>query len=390
MSMPLVAQQAPPSADTLVITAAGSADTNFGSAILLGVAPNAASYVRFDLSGVPAGASVSKALLRLYVDAVTAAGSFDVYEVDRAWSENTLTFNTQPLPLGPSATGSHPIALTSANRSQFLQIDITSLVQNWTSHAIANNGVALALTTPAGAFLFDSKESTLPSHGPQLEITVAGPPGVQGRRGPPGPAGRQGPQGVTGPPGVQGPTGSTGPQGPPGPQGLPGIGVGGMQEFTNPTNVPVFPYLWTAPPGVRHVMVEMWGGGAGGNALGPGGGAAYSRSIVAVTPGAIYTIFVGGGGAGGVEGFSGGDSSMSVAGTTLIFAGGGLGMNGSSTNTGNPDPSAAISHAGDLSGDLGFDGGDAYGARFCPNGEQTGKGGTVYTGGNPGYVLLTW
>ena len=156
MSQPLLAQQAPPSGDSFVTNLASGgvsyADTNFGSEIALLVAPAASSYVQFNLSAIPPGATVGKAMLRLYVDLVTTGGSFDVYEVDNAWNENTLTFNTQPLPLGPSATGSHPIALTSASRSQFLLIDITPLVQGWASGTIANNGIALTSTNGTFAF----------------------------------------------------------------------------------------------------------------------------------------------------------------------------------------------------------------------------------------------
>ena len=37
-------------------------------------------------------------------------------------------------------------------------------------------------------------------------------------------------------------------------------------------------------------------------------------------------------------------------------------------------------------------GGPAFGAKFCPgpNGETTGKGGDLLSGGIDGYVLLTW
>src|SRR5262245_60547393 len=85
ISLPLVAQQVPPSADAWVTSIVNNgisyADTNFGSANSMQVAPNTTSYVQFNLSSVPRGTNVSKAMLRLYVDAVTASGSFDVYEV---------------------------------------------------------------------------------------------------------------------------------------------------------------------------------------------------------------------------------------------------------------------------------------------------------------------
>lgn len=391
----LHAQQAPPSADSWVTNAAANGlsfgDTNFGSTVALAVAPNATSYVQFNLSAIPQGAMVTKAVMRLYVQATSASGSFDVYEVDRSWAESTLTYNNQPSPLGSSATGSRSVAVTSASRNQFLLIDITPLVQGWVSGAIVNYGVALVLTSATGTVLLDSKESPLTSNGPQLEITLAGPLGPQGEAGPDGPPGPQGLPGSQGIQGIQGVRGATGPQGPQGDQGLPGSGLSRIQEFTNPTNLPAIPFLWTAPVGVRNVMVEMWGGGAGGNASGGGGGGAYSRSVVAVTPGTTYTIVVGGGGNAGVAEFEfiGNGSSMSSGTTTLIMAGGGRASHFPGGGSGGPtDPSAAISHSG-ASGNL-IVGGETYGASFCPNGDQTGHGGGVFSNGQAGYVLLTW
>src|SRR5246127_672246 len=108
MSIALLAQ-APPSADTFVSSAYPS--TNFGAVNSLAVGPGSTSYAQFNLSGIPVGATVSKASLRLYVDLVTKAGKFDVYQVTRSWSENTLPYNTQPLPLGGSLTGGAGISL---------------------------------------------------------------------------------------------------------------------------------------------------------------------------------------------------------------------------------------------------------------------------------------
>jgi hypothetical protein len=71
--------QSPPSADTFVISSTPNA--NYGSSITLRVVSGATSYLQFNLSGVPAGATVSKAMVRLYVDGVGASGSFDVYQL---------------------------------------------------------------------------------------------------------------------------------------------------------------------------------------------------------------------------------------------------------------------------------------------------------------------
>lgn len=77
--LPLVAQ-APPSADTFVSSAAPN--VNNGSSIALAVGPNTTTYIEFNLAGIPAHATIGKATLRLFVDAVAKAGSFDVYEVN--------------------------------------------------------------------------------------------------------------------------------------------------------------------------------------------------------------------------------------------------------------------------------------------------------------------
>src|SRR5437660_1185227 len=71
------AQQAPPSADTFVNSA--TPNINYGSTVFLAVGLGTTSYLKFNLGTVPAGSTVSKATLRLYVDAVLSGGQFDVY-----------------------------------------------------------------------------------------------------------------------------------------------------------------------------------------------------------------------------------------------------------------------------------------------------------------------
>jgi hypothetical protein len=200
VSVPATAQQAPPSADTFALSA--TPKTNYGPSPLLAVTNGSTTFIQFDLSGLPSSATVSKATLRLYVDAVTAAGSFDVYEVNSPWTERALNFTNAPT-AGLSATGSKPVSISYSSSNQFVQVDITTLVQDWVNGTVANNDIALKPTTAAGGFSFDSKESPLTSHEPELEISLvsagpAGPPGPAGAAGQAGPAGLQGPQGIPG------------------------------------------------------------------------------------------------------------------------------------------------------------------------------------------------
>jgi hypothetical protein len=274
--------------------------------------------------------------------------------------------------------------------------------------------------------------------GPQGPKGDKGDPGPQGLQGVQGPAGKDGKDGVPGKDGANGAPGTNGDsiqiaappstsecatggqafqivdasgnpivgthtvvcngaQGPAGPAGVAGSGFTGMKEFTNPSNVPSKVYSWTAPAGVTHVLVEIWGGGGGGgDLLGWGGtGGAYSRSVIAVTPGSVYTVTVGGGGRGvvpfGNDSEVGNSSSVSVGGANLIFAGGGGAGKDSGVVSAATDPSAAISRS---TAPRTFTpaGSPAFGASLCPGpaSDTTGSGGGIFGGGQAGYVLLTW
>lgn len=193
--------QAPPSADTFAWKL--TPRVNYGALPILVVDANNTTYVRFDLSSIPSGSTVSKATLVLFVDAASGSGDVDAYDVESAWQESTLTSQNAPI-LGPSASGAQPTALTVASLNNFISIDVTTTVSAWLDGSLANNGLAVALVGPGGAFSFDSKESSLTSHQPQLIVQLAG-------SGVPGP---QGPQGPTGSEGPAGPNGAAGPVGP--------------------------------------------------------------------------------------------------------------------------------------------------------------------------------
>lgn len=111
-------------------------------------------------------------------------------------------------------------------------------------------------------------------------------------------------------------------------------------DFTTPGT-----YSWTVPAGVSQISVEAWGaGGSGGGATrfggysGGGGGGGYAQKNITVSPGQIYSIVVGGGGAGkafngnviGISGDAGGASSF---GGTVVANGGSGGEPGCDTGS---------------------------------------------------------
>jgi hypothetical protein len=240
------------------------ADTK-GSGSNLNLAPGSNVYLRFRLTSTlpnnTAGSNVAKATIKLYIEAVKAPGTVDVYLVSSNWSEQTIA--TAPPSLGGIVQAAVPIQAEQLEK--FIVIDITSAVQQWLgtdesgTGGVPNFGVALVARDGVNITV-DSKENSQTSHEPQLNIQLnkagqQGPPGPQGEPGPQGPTGPQGPKGDPGAIGPQGPkgdtgaTGATGPQGPAGPQGPQGaMGATGATGATGPQG-PIGPQGPQGPQG---------------------------------------------------------------------------------------------------------------------------------------------
>ena len=157
--------QITPSADAYTNSAAPS--TNYGANTLLDVdGATETTFIEFNLSSVPNGSIVKKATLKVYVNSVTKAGSFNVDFVNGTWSENTITSNLAPA-IGTTIVSNVPI--TTASKNQFILADITPAVTAWLSGSEPNDGLALVAN---GTFTasFDSKENTTTSHPPELDI----------------------------------------------------------------------------------------------------------------------------------------------------------------------------------------------------------------------------
>lgn len=204
-------------------TASSSSTSNYGTQPMLNViGPGVNSYIRFDLTALPAGltsSNVSKATLRLNINGVTTSGTFDVYLVTGSWTEGALTFSKAPT-LGAKVASAVMIPTSKRN---FIDVDVTSAVQAWfASPPAPNYGVALVPSSGSSISVsFDSKENTSTSHDPELSVAMisSGSQGPAGPQGPAGSAGSIGPQGPVGPTGPAGPAGAAGPQGTQGPAG---------------------------------------------------------------------------------------------------------------------------------------------------------------------------
>ncbi len=170
LSLPAFAQFTP-SDDSYVNSKA--ATTNYGAAKTLDISSaGETTFIRFDLTAVPSGytgSSIAKATLKLYVNTITTAGSFNVDLVNGTWTEGKIDNSNAPA-LGATIAASVP--LTTANKLDYVSIDITQAMVDWLN-GTANDGIALVANSPLVA-MFDSKETTTTSHPPELDIVFAG------------------------------------------------------------------------------------------------------------------------------------------------------------------------------------------------------------------------
>jgi hypothetical protein len=160
--------QITPSQDAYTSSADPAA--NFGANVLLDVdGASQIAYIQFNLASVPSGARVRQATLKLYVNGVTTAGSFNVDYVSGTWSESTITSSFAPALGGVIASG---VPITTADKNQYILINVTPAVQAWLDGSQANDGIALVANSTFNVS-FDSKENTTTSHPPELDIVFA-------------------------------------------------------------------------------------------------------------------------------------------------------------------------------------------------------------------------
>jgi hypothetical protein len=165
--------QITPSGDSYTNTADSS--TNYGSKTLLDVdGASQITYIQFNLASIPSTASISQATLKLYVNSVTTAGSFNVDYVNGTWSESKIDASNAP---PPGTTIAPNVNVTTADKNQYVLVNVTTAVRAWLDGSETNNGFALVANSSFNA-TFDSKENTTTSHPPELDIAYAGGDGT--------------------------------------------------------------------------------------------------------------------------------------------------------------------------------------------------------------------
>jgi hypothetical protein len=154
------------------------------SALEVGYKQRYAALLRFDLSSIPTGSSVSQATLQLYAQGWGGVdATLELYRVLRPWRVCEATWNRAQVgnawglagvndPVS-DRSGAPETSLTTSGVWTWYSFDVTALAQAWVNGSVANNGVFLrgASSRSEGKLYFSSAEVGTASFRPKLVIT---------------------------------------------------------------------------------------------------------------------------------------------------------------------------------------------------------------------------
>lgn len=139
------------------------------------------SFIEFDLSSIPTGSKIGKARLSLYeyhTEASATSGHYHEYgsnafvirQVTAPWREDSITWNTQP-----TTTNERMVMIpqdTSATQD-YLNIDVTAIVQYWVNNPGSNHGLMVKLSKeePYRGVLLAFSDCALTEKRPKLVIS---------------------------------------------------------------------------------------------------------------------------------------------------------------------------------------------------------------------------
>ena len=138
------------------------------------------SLVQFDLSSIPANATITSASLDLYCNNPTTTfignpatpmngtnNASYVRRITQAWDEHTVTWNNQPT---VSTTNEIILPTSDSVNQNYVGVDVKQLVQDMI--AFGNNGFLIepVATSPSNSMEFKSSDNADSVHRPQLSV----------------------------------------------------------------------------------------------------------------------------------------------------------------------------------------------------------------------------
>jgi hypothetical protein len=143
-----------------------------------------ASLVRFELGGLPANTVITQATLQLYASGWTGTDlTIGAYYITRTTTIHEATWNRARIGERWALPGGNDTSLdrsptpegifTTRGVSTWYGFNVTSAVQGWISHGLANNGllVRASSSTASGTFSFASAQSSQVDLRPKLVVT---------------------------------------------------------------------------------------------------------------------------------------------------------------------------------------------------------------------------
>lgn len=159
---------------------------NAGYNTISGTPTQARTYVQFDLSQIPSGATVTDASFSLYIDPNINSSSDPGHNatklsiVTSAWNQSTITWNQQPTV--DTTTNEVIVGPTTTATSSITGINVTAPVQFWVSNPGQNYGWRFwqvsEYTTLHSVEDFASKYDTSASYRPKLIVRYTCPTGI--------------------------------------------------------------------------------------------------------------------------------------------------------------------------------------------------------------------
>ena len=173
------------------------AANNYGTDNAMKIRPQSTKHkhalLQFDVNGIPVGATLNAATLKMYVSTNRTLTTSEVHRMVTAWTEGTnsntngATWNDSDGSLGAGdwAAGTFGTADYNAttvgtitpSTKLFKTADVKTLVQGWQTGAFPNNGLVLLTTgTATGDAAYASRENGTPANRPVINVSWSIPP----------------------------------------------------------------------------------------------------------------------------------------------------------------------------------------------------------------------
>ena len=168
--------------DTFVASGLPAENYGWWSFLYVGAKDVLRSLAQFDFSAIDPTYPVDQATLWVYVDAFSGAdkaAELRAYEVTTPWDAATATWKTPWTTAGGDyvepAAGA--VAISSADVDGWLELDITTLVQQWVADPASNQGLILRLggTEKFTTYRLRSGDYWFAEFGPHVQVTYRKP-----------------------------------------------------------------------------------------------------------------------------------------------------------------------------------------------------------------------